>query len=445
MSGTKQFHHETPFPFRHFVPLIATLAFLVFFYIVVLFVTELHEEGSAGLLSKLCWRNATVRPPVLLVLIVAGWGLVVRVCRDAGLNLDHVLGGRVASPLASYHAALVLLCVVLAAHLIHLIASEIPGLTWRPWLTTNLALHAVLLVLGTVPARIFHPESRFSLLRALYDSVIAPLAPVTFWHVIVADYMTSLAKAFSDLQLSACISSAILSERQPLGASYTPTTALWEAHYFSCADTYANALMLALPFWMRLMQCLKVYSVTGEQKNLWNALKYSTAFPLVYAGYLRRHRPSLRHDRLFALAAIVQSSYCFFWDVQMDWGLLRRDARAPFGWSMREPLLITKKKWVYFVLCAFNLSLRFVWALSLFGIATSPGGGMFFLESVEIVRRTVWAIFRIEWEVVVKIGSATYSSVPLKARAGDLRADSSLSDGSSDLEMLPMKAAGDEP
>ena len=46
MSGTKQFHHETPFPFRHFVPLIATLAFLVFFYIVVLFVTELHEEGS---------------------------------------------------------------------------------------------------------------------------------------------------------------------------------------------------------------------------------------------------------------------------------------------------------------------------------------------------------------------------------------------------------------
>ena len=32
----------------------------------------------------------------------------------------------------------------------------------------------------------------------------------------------------------------------------------------------------------------KVFSQTGEQKNLWNALKYSTAFPLVYAGYLRK-------------------------------------------------------------------------------------------------------------------------------------------------------------
>ena len=303
MSGLKQYH-EAPFAYRRFVPLFGTLAFLFFIYIITLFVTELHEEGADGLLSKLCWRNATVRPPVLLVLIVGGWGLVVRVCRDAGLNLDHVLGGRVAAPAVSYHAGLLLLCVVLAAHLIHFIASEVPGITWRPWLTVNLGLHAVLLVLGTVPAPVFHPESRFSLLRALYDSVIAPLAPVTFWHVIVADYLTSLAKAFSDLQLSACVSSAILSERTPTGASYTPTSVLWEAHYFSCADTYANAVMLALPFWMRLMQCLKVYSVTGEQKNLWNALKYSTAFPLVYAGYLRRHQPSAYHDQLFICCAV---------------------------------------------------------------------------------------------------------------------------------------------
>lgn len=60
------------------------------------------------------------------------------------------------------------------------------------------------------------------------------------------------------------------------------------------------------------------------------------------------------------------------------------------------PQLITQNKGLYALLCAFNLCLRFIWALSLFGIASSPGGGMFFLESVEILRRTVWAIFRIE-------------------------------------------------
>ena len=28
---------------------------------------------------------------------------------------------------------------------------------------------------------------------------------------------------------------------------------------------------------------------------------------------------------------------------------------------------------------------------------------MFFFECIEILRRTVWAVFRIEWEVVVKL------------------------------------------
>jgi len=110
---------------------------------------------------------------------------------------------------------------------------------------------------------------------------------VTFWHVIVADYLTSLAKTFSDLQLTACITYAIV-QRDQSGAAYETTTNLWNEHHGQCSMGYGNALMLALPFWWRLMQCFKVYSQTGEQKNLWNALKYSTAFPLVYAGYLRK-------------------------------------------------------------------------------------------------------------------------------------------------------------
>jgi len=354
----------------------------------------------------------------------------VRVCRTSGLNLDLVLGGRLQASLASAHAALLLLCIVLAAHLVHFIASEIHGVSWRPWLTCNLVLHFVLALLGMMPAPVFQPESRFSLLRTLWESVIAPCAPVTFWHVIVADYLTSLAKALSDLQLSTCISSAIVSEPTPTLASYTPTSVLWEQHYFACIDTGWNALMLALPFWWRLMQCLKVYSVTREQKNLWNALKYSTAFPLVYAGYLRRHHPSVRHERYFMLAACIQSSYCFFWDVQMDWGLLKRNPRAPLGWAMRAELLITSRKWVYAALCVFNLGLRFVWALSLFGYATSPGGGMFFLEAIEIVRRTVWAIFRIEWEYIVKVLPASYSQMPLTCQG----TPESMSE-SSDMEM----------
>ena len=177
----------------------------------------------------------------------------------------------------------------------------------------------------------------------------------------------------------------------------------------TCADTVSNAIFLALPSWWRFMQCLKVYSTTYEVKNLWNALKYSSAFPLVsrcaprhsappratprhpappratprtpraasrriaphraastasrvdrpsdshiqvYAGYLRRHSPSLYHDQCFILAACVQSTYCLIWDVHMDWGLFRSDptGRACCGAKpvkmsmMRNPLLITQNK-----------------------------------------------------------------------------------------------------
>ena len=60
-------------------------------------------------------------------------------------------------------------------------------------------------------------------------------------------------------QLTACISSAIFySPSLEGGSQYIRSTELWEAHRTRCADSVANAVMLALPFWWRLMQCLKV-------------------------------------------------------------------------------------------------------------------------------------------------------------------------------------------
>jgi len=378
---------------------LSTLAFLLFAILIVVYLSELHDNTALNVLSKICWKNATVRPPVLLVLMLFGWGWVVQVCRVASLDVDLVLGGKLQPPDATYHAGLVLTCVLLATRLFHLIASEVPGITWRPWLRCNLFLQAAFLIIGVLPIHIFHPSSRLSLLRAIWESVIAPFAPVTFWHVIVADYLTSLAKAFSDLQLTMCISNAILATPPNTNGRYVPSVELWEAHHERCAGSVTNAVILALPFWWRLMQCLKVYSVTREKKNLWNALKYSTAFPLVFCGYLRRHSPSFRNDRLFVLAALVQSCYCFIWDIHMDWGLFERKQRSRCSVGLREPLLVTQRQSVYVALCIFNLLLRFAWALSVFGGIQGRGGGMFFFEAIEILRRTVWAIFRIEWEV----------------------------------------------
>merc|ERR1719253_2247291 len=98
-----------------------------------------------------------------------------------------------------------------------------------------------------------------------------------------------------------------------------------------------NASALALPFWVRLFQCLAVYRQTGEVKNLWNAAKYATAFPLVYAGYLERASPSPFSRQLFVAAAIVQSSATFGWDVVMDWGLPASRAATSSARAPRTP------------------------------------------------------------------------------------------------------------
>ena len=385
--------------------LLVCLALFAAIIVVINSHSDVHEHTTWKLLSKLAWKNATVRPPLLIIAMVAGWGWVVSVCEKAGLDLERVLSGQPQAPRDTYHAALVLLAVLLTMRLMHLVASEQAGVVWRPWLTSNVLLHVVFLVLTVLPCNVFFANSRFSLLRVLWESFIAPFAPVTFWHVIVADYMTSLAKAFSDLQLTACVSYHIFNDRPEAG--YVRSTELWHESYMTCADTTWNALFLALPFWWRLMQCLKVYSVTGEIKNLCNAAKYSTAFPLVYAGYLRRHSPSPFYDHLFILAAITQSTFCLIWDVHMDWGLFRPQgngfaccgAKPVNLFRLRDPLLITQNRAVYIGICVFDLALRFIWALSIFGGVPGRGLGMFFFEIVELLRRTVWAIFRIEWEV----------------------------------------------
>lgn len=76
--------------------------------------------------------------------------------------------------------------------------------------------------------------------------------------------------------------------------------------------------------------------------------------------------------------------------------------------------MVTPRKGVYLALCLGNLMLRFIWTISVFGGVPGHGAGMLFFELIEILRRTVWAVFRIEWEVIVKVYNASYDTLALK-------------------------------
>ena len=49
--------------------------------------SEVHPYSTWKTLAKLCWKNATVRPPLLVIMMIAGWAWVVSVCERAGLDL----------------------------------------------------------------------------------------------------------------------------------------------------------------------------------------------------------------------------------------------------------------------------------------------------------------------------------------------------------------------
>jgi len=393
----------------------------------------LRVERPDQLVAQLFWRTATARPPVLIVATVMGWAGVMACAAQKRLRVDKVIG-TVLEPAKTFRCAIVLLNAVLACRLVPVAAAAVTGRrdSWSI-LTGDIAAYACCVVaLLMPPSRLFSsgtssfdaPErsaahgkyghglasetsfARNGLATALWDTLLAPFAPpVTFWHVIVADYATSLAKGLGDAHVTTCVAANALffQGSSSSRAREKSHSVWWEARRGACASSLLNASALALPFWCRLFQCLMVFRETRHPKNLWNALKYATAFPLIYVGYLEKNHPG-EYRFLFVCAAILQSSATFAWDVLVDWALYRKKQNGLlcglFETRFRSSLV--PSLFAPGLLIAFDFCLRFVWALAVFGDFSTRGAGLFFFELAEILRRTVWALFRIEWELIDK-------------------------------------------
>jgi EXS family len=94
-------------------------------------------------------------------------------------------------------------------------------------------------------------------------------------------------------------------------------------------------LLLALPYVLRFVQCLIVFSTMHDTPQLFNAVKYTTALPVVFLSWVKYYIP-LAHwytfwKPLWISAAVVNTSYSFYWDVERDWDirLFHRSAHLP--------------------------------------------------------------------------------------------------------------------
>ncbi|KAH7874637.1 EXS family-domain-containing protein [Lentinula edodes] len=311
------------------------------------------------------------------------------------------------------------------------------------------ALLTVIILL--LPFHVLFKPERDKFLHAIRRCISSsPDSPVYFADVVFADIFTSFAKVLGDVFISLRM--------------LFPGNSLLEPPADHGWTRWIMPTIMSIPYLVRFRQCvIEWLSVDNTSRRpLANAVKYATAFPVMYLSAAQRLVVSdLINEkgkqaaeeawhgehplfRLWLLFAAINSLYSFWWDVTNDWGLelLKPGSKTsgrplpprrlvlphlhsgtallgshrpvpesedhpayPFG--LRPTLLYPLP--VYPLLVFLNLILRLTWSIKLSSHLHSKSEGsvaIFLIEVAEIVRRWMWVFVRVEWEVIKKAREA---------------------------------------
>ncbi|KNA21559.1 hypothetical protein SOVF_042110 [Spinacia oleracea] len=252
-------------------------------------------------------------------------------------------------------------------------------------------LYIAALMLLISPFDIFYLSSRYYLLRTLWR-IVLPLQAITFSDFFLADILTSMSKVLSDLERSVCR----MVHRQ------VATIAWFEADSVCGSHSVAIPVVLVLPYIFRLFQCLRQYKDTGEKSSLLNALKYSTAVPVIFLSALKYHvfpdKWTNIYRPLWLMSSVLNSTYSFYWDITRDWDMSCFTRIFKFGRPNICSYLLHGRTWVYCWVIGSNLIMRCTWTYKLSAHLRHNYLTVFAITALEIFRRFQWVFFRVENE-----------------------------------------------
>ncbi|KAI3433026.1 uncharacterized protein J3R85_007209 [Psidium guajava] len=263
-----------------------------------------------------------------------------------------------------------------------------------------LSLVTVVLVIIFCPFNIIYSSSRLFFIRCLFHCICAPLYKVTLPDFFLADHLTSQVQALRSLELYICYYGlGEYSQRQNKCHSH----GVYNVFYF---------IVAVIPYWMRFLQCLHRLCEEGDAVHGFNGLKYL----LTIVAVLVRTACELKKGHAWLVLAFISSAVATimntYWDIVVDWGLLRRHSR---NFYLRDKLLISHKS-VYFAAMVLNVVLRLAWMqlvlefnlCSLHKMAVTT-----IVSCLEILRRGIWSFFRLENEHLNNVGKyRAFKSVP---------------------------------
>ncbi|KAF3940231.1 hypothetical protein ABW19_dt0206393 [Dactylella cylindrospora] len=351
-------------------------------------------------------------PYRVLVLIVAGvwaWGLNLQYLYSLRIDVAGLLKYNRHSPDVPIHGSVYRIASVLTVMVaINLIIfwryTAMDQESVRKWeMLPGLLLLGIIITLF-LPFNILHKSGRYRFLRNLRRISLGYIdREQRFSDILLADVLTSYAKVLGDLWICSCMFFT--------GVSSTSTPER------RCGGSVMLPIIIAVPSMIRLRQCLIEYlRMSGRpsaerRPHLFNALKYSSAFPVILFSALQKDTEvgssGLTGEtalyRFWLLSVLVNSFFSFYWDVARDWDLSlfsanRANPEYPFG--LRQILLFPAPG-VYYAAIFLDCLLRLTWSLKLSPHLDRYGdleGGIFILQFLEIFRRWLWIFFRVETE-----------------------------------------------
>ncbi|XP_059655037.1 phosphate transporter PHO1 homolog 3-like isoform X2 [Cornus florida] len=264
-----------------------------------------------------------------------------------------------------------------------------------------LLLLVLVIVLVICPFNIMYRANRFFFLTCLFHCICAPLYKVTLPDFFLADQLTSQVQAIRSLEFYICYYGWGDYKHRDNSCK---SSAVYNTFYF---------IVAAIPYWWRLLQCLRrLYEEKDGMQGL-NGLKYF----LTIVALSTRTAYALSKDVYWKMAAWVFSVnaavFSAYWDIVLDWGLLQK--KSENRW-LRNKLLVPHNS-VYIVAMVLNVLLRFAWLQSVFDFSVSfmhRETLIAVVAALEIIRRGIWNFFRLENEHLNNVGKyRAFKSVPL--------------------------------
>ncbi|XXH00488.1 vacuolar aminopeptidase 1 [Hypoxylon texense] len=258
-------------------------------------------------------------------------------------------------------------------------------------------LIGVTLFILLLPAPVLYYRSRQWLMYSHYRLFFAGLYPVEFRDFFLGDMYCSLTYATSNIELLFC---------------------LYAHHWNDPVQCNSNNSRLlgffsALPPVWRALQCIRRYRDTKNIfPHLVNGGKYGMTILAAVMLSLYRISGSDANLGLFITFSTLNSIYTSIWDLFMDFSFFQPDTRHRF---LRD-ILGLKRRWLYYFVMVLDPILRFGWIFyAIFTHDKQHSTLVSFLVALaEVVRRGIWALFRVENEHCANVAQYKASrDVPL--------------------------------